>query len=147
MSSLTTLSLWLCHQSLLFNNMQISLTRVRGQGSGPRQPTNWGKLDFTVGMKGKLCWSFLLFYIVSYIWVKRFSNKNKCRVGLDFVCEELIGWLWFWSHVSDRLPRPHHQRREEMLQEGGEDILIQDYEEQNNNKSFIINTAIFNKKK
>jgi len=55
--------------------------------------------------------------------------------------------------VSDRLPRPHHQRREEMLQEGGEDILIQDYEEHEfktmmmmcTDKSFGINTEIFHK--
>jgi len=72
--------------------------------------------------------------------VKRFSNKNKCRAGLDFVCGELIGWLWFaigGSHVSDRLPRPHYQRREEMLQEGGEDILIQDYKEHEFNTIMI----------
>jgi len=41
------------------------------------------------------------------------KKKKKCRAGHDFVLGELIGWLWFaidGFNVSDRLPRPHHQR-------------------------------------
>jgi len=55
--------------------------------------------------------------------------------------------VWFaigGSHVSDRLPRPRHQRREEMLQEGGEDILIQDYEEHEFNKIISISLTLTN---
>jgi len=68
----------------------------------------------------------LFFLIVTHILVKRLLEQEQMWAGLDFVCGELIGWLWFaigGSHVSDRLPRPHHQRRDA---EGGEVILIQD---------------------
>jgi len=55
----------------------------------------------------------------------RFSNNIKCRTGLDFVNQELIGslcLLLLWSHVSEFTPtscrETRHQRREEMtLQE------------------------------
>jgi len=46
--------------------------------------------------------------------VKSFSDKTKCRAGLDFVHWELNRWLWFaigGSLVSDRLPRPHASKR------------------------------------
>jgi len=49
-----------------------------------------------------------------YIRVKRLLEQE--RAGLEFVQGELIGWLWIaigGSHVSDRLPHPHHQRRED----------------------------------
>jgi len=37
---------------------------------------------------------------------RAFRTRIKCRVGLDFVHGEWIGWLWFAigrPHVSDRL--------------------------------------------
>jgi len=50
--------------------------------------------------------------------------------------------LWFvigGSHVSGRLPRPHHQRREEMaLQEGGEVIMAKKKIMMCMDKSFIL---------
>jgi len=40
---------------------------------------------------------------------KRNQTRKKCRMGLDFLHRELIGWLWFaigGSHVIDRLVVP-----------------------------------------
>lgn len=70
------------------------------------------------------------------IGVKRsFSGKNKCRTGLDFISQELTGWLPFAIgrfHVSDRkLFHPQankHFNKEILLEEEGEIILIKDYE-------------------
>jgi len=46
--------------------------------------------------------------------VKQILGQEKCRVGLNFVHGELIGWLWFAigvSHVSGRLPFLHTSKR------------------------------------
>jgi len=57
---------------------------------------------------------------VIYTQIKKLlEQEKKCRAGLDFVHQELIGWLWFavgGSHVSDRLSRPDVIRAEMLLQ-------------------------------
>jgi len=53
---------------------------------------------------------------VTYVRVKQLLDQEQMWAGLDFIhVELLIGWLWFaigGSHVSDRLPRPRHQKRD-----------------------------------
>ena len=68
-------------------------------------------------MKGKL--SFLPYCAVYPS--ETLLKQEQMWAGLDCVCGELIGWLWFaigGSHVSDRLPRPRHHGREEMKSKG-----------------------------
>jgi len=64
------------------------------------------------------------------------------QAGLDCACGELIGWLWFaigWSHASDRLPRPRHQRSRKW-----EGKIF--WFKMCTDNQFITKTAIFHKK-
>ncbi|ROK31131.1 TOX high mobility group box family member 2 [Anabarilius grahami] len=57
----------------------------------------------------------LFFPIVPYIREKCFRNKNKCRAGLDFICGELIGWLWFAIGGSHAYKRKTEAAKKEYL--------------------------------